>query len=174
MVDLSSGALLGPVLLVARVLMAAVFLIFGTYKAGNTARMQAYMTAHGVPGVLIYPVILLQIGGGAFVVLGYQTRVAALLLAAFCVVATILFHADFSNGNELAHFTKDMAIAGGFVFMIAYGPGPLSLDAYLGRPAPGRGIHDVEEVHSRRHSQRLRLEVACPPTPSGVPRQMAA
>jgi len=132
-VFLGSQALLGPVLLVARLLMATVFLIFGTYKVRSRTQMQGYMAAHHVAGWLIYPVIVVQLGGGALVALGYHTRFAALMLAGFCIVAPSLFHADFKNGNELAHFAKDIAIAGGFLFMIAYGPGPLSVDAYQHR-----------------------------------------
>jgi len=128
---LNNSAMMGPLLLIARVFMAAVFVIFGIYKIVHNTKMKGYMTAHGVPSVLIYLVILVQISGGILVVLGYQTRFAAVMLAGFCIVAPLLFHTDFKNGTELAHFTKDFAIAGGFLFMIAYGPGPLSLDEYL-------------------------------------------
>jgi putative oxidoreductase len=127
-VVLNSDAIVGPLLLVARVFMAAVFVIFGTYKIIYNAKMKGYMKAHGVPGILIYLVVLVQIGGGILVVLGYQTRFAAFMLAGFCIVAPLLFHTDFKNGVELAHFAKDFAIAGGFLFMLVYGPGPLSLD----------------------------------------------
>jgi putative oxidoreductase len=134
---LSRSATIGPLLLIARVFMAAVFVIFGVYKIVFNAKMKGYMKAHGVPGVLIYLVILVQIGGGILVVLGYQTRFAALMLAGFCIVAPLLFHTDFKNGVELAHFTKDFAIAGGFLFMLAYGPGPLSLDEHLSQTKSG-------------------------------------
>jgi putative oxidoreductase len=146
---LSNKALMGPLLLVARVFMAAVFLTFGINKAVNTPQIQQYMAAHNVPGQLVYLTIVVQIGLGALVALGYHTRLAALMLAGFCIIATSLFHADFGMPGELAHFLKDFAIAGGFLFMIAYGPGPLSLDAYLDRatktakldqPYPSRGM----------------------------------
>ena len=126
---LNSPALLGPILLVGRVFMAAVFMTFGIGKIIHTARMQAYMEAHGVPSSLIWLAILVQIAGAVLVILGYQTRLAALMLAGFCIIATCLFHTQFQVAGELAHFTKDFAIAGGFFFVIAYGPGPLSLDA---------------------------------------------
>jgi putative oxidoreductase len=113
--------------------MAAVFIIFGVVKIINNARMRAYMIAHGVPDSLILLAILVEVVGGILVLIGYKTRLAALMMAGFCIVATSLFHTQFSAGGELAHFTKDLAIAGGFLFMIAYGPGPLSVDARLGR-----------------------------------------
>ena len=134
---LNRSATIGPILLIARVFMAAVFVIFGIYKIVFNAKMKGYMKAHGVPDVLIYLVIMVQIGGGILVVLGYQTRFAALMLAGFCIVAPLLFHTDFKNGVELAHFTKDFAIAGGFLFMLAYGPGPLSLDEHLSHAKSG-------------------------------------
>ena len=62
-----------------------------------------------------------------------------MMLAGFCIIATSLFHTQFNATGELAHFTKDFSIAGGFLFMIAYGPGPLSLDARIARArASGR------------------------------------
>jgi putative oxidoreductase len=133
---LGNPTLLGAFLLIGRLFMAAVFLTFGINKAIHTPQIQQYMAAHNVAGGLVYPVILVQIGCGVLVVLGYQTRFAALMLAGFCIVATALFHADFNVQGELAHFTKDFAIAGGFLFMIAYGPGPWSLDAYLAHAKP--------------------------------------
>ena len=126
---LDREAMMGLALLVARVFMSAVFLVFGIGKILHMQRMQSYMEAHGVPGSLISLAIVVQIGFGLLVVLGYRTRFAALMLAGFCIIATSLFHTQFSVTGELAHFTKDFAIAGGFLFMIAHGPGPLSLDA---------------------------------------------
>jgi putative oxidoreductase len=129
----NNRAVAGPGLLVGRLFMAVLFLTFGINKAVNTPQIQQYMAAHHVPVQLVYLTIVVQIGFGALVALGYHTRFAAMMLAGFCIIATSLFHADFSMPGELAHFLKDFAIAGGFLFMIAHGPGPLSLDAYLGR-----------------------------------------
>ena len=147
---LKNDALLGPVLLIARIFMAGVFLTFGVGKILHTARMQAYMEAHGVPPSLISLAIVVQIGCGLLVVLGYQTRFAALMLAGFCIIATSLFHAQFSVGGELSHFTKDFAIAGGFLFMIAYGPGPLSLDARIAAARESR-----ETARSVRNREQI-------------------
>src|SRR5437764_103640 len=93
---LNNNALLGPVLLVARIFMAGVFLTFGVGKMLHTARMQEYMELHGVPGGLISLAIIVQIGFGLLVVLGYHTRFAALMLAGFCIIATSLFHSQFN------------------------------------------------------------------------------
>ena len=130
---LSNKALLGAGLLVARLFMAAVFIRFGIGKIIHRPQMQLYMEAHGVPSELIYLTIVVQLGFGLMVVLGYQTRFAALMLAGFCVIATLLFHTDFSVQGEETNFYKDFAIAGGFLFMIAAGPGPFSIDDFRKR-----------------------------------------
>ena len=153
---LRNDALLGPILLAARLLMAAVFMLFGTAKVVDTAEMQQYMEANDVPGGLIYLAILVQIGAGVLVALGYYTRLNAVLLAGFCIVATTLFHSNFSDPNELAHFTKDLAIAGGFLFMIAFGPGPWSLDAY--RERTRRQLTDAPSLGYDSHTNRPTAE----------------
>jgi len=114
-----------------------VFFYYGTSKILHTSRMQAYMMRHNshVPTNLIYLAILTQIVPPALVLLGYKTRYGALALSGFCIIATSLFHTDFSNHAEAEQFLLDFAMAGGLLFMFAYGPGPFSLDASL-RPQP--------------------------------------
>jgi putative oxidoreductase len=130
---LNNPTLLGLWLLVGRVFMAVLFLTFGINKAINTPQIQQYMAVHHVPGQLVYLTIAVQVGFGALLAVGYRTRFAALMLAGFCMIATSLFHTDFHAPGELAHFLKDFAIAGGFLFVIAHGPGRFSIDAYLQR-----------------------------------------
>jgi putative oxidoreductase len=136
---LGNTALTGLLLLLGRIFAAVVFLVYGTNKLIHTPQMQSYMQSHNaaVPVSLIYLAIVVQIGCGALVVVGYQTRFAALMLAGFCVIATVLFHSNFSEAGEMTHFLKDFSIAGGLLFMFAHGPGPLSLDAYLERARSG-------------------------------------
>ena len=131
---LNREALLGVVLLVGRIFMSGVFLVFGVGKILHRPQMESYMEAHGVPREWIFLAIAVQIGFGLLVAIGYRTRFAALMLAGFCIIATSLFHTDFHAPGELAHFTKDFAIAGGFLFLIANGPGTLSFDATRYRP----------------------------------------
>ena len=132
-VVLNNPTLLGLWLLAGRVFMAVLFLTFGINKAINTPQIQQYMAVHHVPGQLVYLTIAVQVGFAALLAVGYRTRFAALMLAGFCMIATSLFHTDFHAPGELAHFLKDFAIAGGFLFVIAYGPGPFSIDAYRQR-----------------------------------------
>jgi putative oxidoreductase len=116
-----------------------VFLYFGISKILHTAEVEAFMTRHNphVPLNLVYLAIVVQIVPPLMVLFGYKTRYAALILAGFCIIAPSLFHADFANRSEVEHFFLDFATTGGFLFMFAYGPGSLSLDAWLARSRQG-------------------------------------
>ena len=128
-----NDTLMGPLLLVGRILPLVIFFTAGTNKILHTAVMQEYMVNHNahVPTILIYPAIVTQIIPPILVVLGYKTRYAALALAGFCVIAPALFHNDFGNPSEVEQFFLDFVNAGGFLFMVANGPGALSLDRRL-------------------------------------------
>lgn len=119
----------GPALLAARVLMAAIFIITGYNKIGGYAGTQKYMAANGVPDMLLPLVILVEIGGGLLILLGFQTRLVAILLAGFTLIAALLFHAKLGDTNQMIQFLKNLAIAGGFLTLFVAGPGPFSIDA---------------------------------------------
>ena len=70
----------------------------------------------GVPCNLLFLVIALEMLGGAAIMVGWQTRIAAVLFAGFSVVSAAIFHADFSDQNQMIHFIKNISIAGGFLF----------------------------------------------------------
>jgi putative oxidoreductase len=114
--------------LVGRLLLAALFLLEGWSKLRGYGPAAAYMERFSVPGLLLPAVILAELGGGILLVIGWQTRCAALALAIFCVVAALLFHTNFADRNQLLHFEKDLAIAGGLLVLAAFGPGRFSLD----------------------------------------------
>lgn len=120
-------------LLAARLLMSVEFIFFGSMKVINTGNMQAYMDARGVPGELIWLAVIVQVVGGLCVLFGFKTKLAALALAGFCLVATLIFHTNFADLGEVSDFTKDLATAGGFMLLYLLGPGALSLDARLQR-----------------------------------------
>lgn len=82
----------------------------------------------GVPGFLLPLVILLEAAGGIAIIVGWQTRLVALALAGFCVISAILFHANFGDQTQMIMFLKNIAIAGGFLFLVANGPGAYALD----------------------------------------------
>jgi putative oxidoreductase len=77
------------------------------------------MESMGIPGILLPLVILLEVGGGLALLLGWQTRIAALLLAGFSVVSAIIFHANFADQMQSILFMKNVAMAGGLLFLVA-------------------------------------------------------
>jgi putative oxidoreductase len=115
--------------LFGRLLIAALFLHEAWSKLTGFSIAVAYAQAFGVPGALIPVAIALETVCGLLILLGYHARVAALLLAAFCVATAVLFHSKLGNRNELLHFEKDLAIAGGLLVLFARGAGAWALDA---------------------------------------------
>ncbi|HEY2185749.1 MAG TPA: DoxX family protein [Xanthobacteraceae bacterium] len=120
---------------IGRLLIAALFLHEAWSKLTGYSAAVAYGQAFGVPGALMPFAIALEIGCGALILLGCYTRPAALLLAGFCIATAVLFHSKLGTRNELLHFEKDLAIAGGLLVLFAYGGGRWTLDV-LRRRAP--------------------------------------
>jgi len=111
-----------------RFLIGILFVQAGLGKIFSYAGTADYMVAMGVPGILLPLVIITELGGGLAVILGYHTRIAAFALAGFCVLTAVLFHVDFSDTMQIIMFSKNMALAGGFLFLVAHGAGAFSLD----------------------------------------------
>ena len=118
-------------LLAGRCLLVFIFLHESVSLIGNYAGAAAYMQKSGVPALLLPAVLALQLGGGMLIATGVMTRFSALLFAAFCVLTAVLFHWQFADHNQLLHFQKDLAIAGGFLVLACCGPGNWSLGRYL-------------------------------------------
>ena len=114
--------------LCGRVLLALMFVAAGYGKIGAYEGTQGYMEAMGVPGMLLPLVIVLELGGGLAIMAGWQTRIIAILLAGFCLVAAFIFHLDFADQMQSIMFMKNLSVAGGFLLLAAYGPGALALD----------------------------------------------
>jgi putative oxidoreductase len=115
--------------LAGRLLLAIMFLLAGLQKIGGYAGTQAYMDAAGVPGALLPLVIALEVGGALAIIAGWRTRFVALLLAGFTIVAAFLFHRVPGDALQAILFMKNLAIAGGFLLLVARGAGDWSLDA---------------------------------------------
>lgn len=92
------------------------------------AGTQGYMEAMGVPGSLLPLVITLEVLGGLAIIVGWQTKAVAIALAGFSVLSAVLFHADFTDQMQMGMFMKNIAIAGGFLMLIAQGPGAFAID----------------------------------------------
>ncbi|MGE0232317.1 MAG: DoxX family protein [Flavobacteriaceae bacterium] len=111
-----------------RVFIAIIFVVSGFGKLMGIGGTQQYMEAMGVPGVLVYPTIVLELLGGIAIIVGWQTRIVALALAAFTLVAALIFHNDLADQMQQIMFMKNLAITGGLLFLVAFGAGRLSID----------------------------------------------
>jgi putative oxidoreductase len=114
-----------------RILLASLFLYEAYVKLRGYGLAVQYAAAYGVPSVLLPGAIATELGCGTLLVLGWRTRFAAFLLSGFCLFTAAIFHTKFSDTNQVLHFTKDVALAGAFLFVVGRGAGPFSLDAYL-------------------------------------------
>jgi len=117
--------------LLGRVFLSALFLIEGVGKLFTQEQVIMYMEDYGVPGIFFFPAVVLEILFPLLLIVGYKTRLAALVMALFTLTVAIIFHTDFSDGMQLIFFLKDLAIAGGFMIIIAYGANKFSLDHLL-------------------------------------------
>jgi len=114
--------------LAARLLLALIFIVAGWGKLQDPVGTAGYMSTVGLPAFLVWPTILLELGGGILILIGFQTRIVALLLAGFCVLSGALFHNNFADQMQAINFLKNLAIAGGFLSLVVNGAGGWSLD----------------------------------------------
>ena len=114
-----------------RLLLSALFLIEGMGKFSSQEDVILYMEDYGVPEILFFPATILEIVFPLLLVIGYKTKWAASIMALFTFTVAIIFHTNFSEGMQMIFFLKDMAIAGGFLIIIAYGADKISLDYYF-------------------------------------------
>ncbi len=119
--------------LAGRILLSVLFLLSGVGKIGAYAGTAAYMSSAAVPGALLPVVIAVEILGAIAIILGWRTRVAALLLAGYSLLTALIFHSNFANQIEMIMFLKNVSIAGGLLLLAANGAGALSLDRRLAK-----------------------------------------
>jgi len=113
---------------VGRFMMVLIFLLSGITKATNVSGTQGYMESMGVPGILFPLVVLLEVGGALAIILGWQTRIVAFLFAGFSLITALIFHNQLSDQMQYLTFLKNVSIAGGFLMLVRFGAGELSLD----------------------------------------------
>ncbi len=114
--------------LIGRIFISALFLISALNKIFNLDGSMSWMEGFGVPGFLIFPAIALEIILPILVIVGYQARVAAGILAIFCLMTAFIFHFDLSNQIQLVSFLKNIGLAGGFLFIVANGTKDWAVD----------------------------------------------
>jgi putative oxidoreductase len=118
--------------LIARILLSALFIWSAINKISNPAGTQQYMTANGLPlvGLLYVATVVVELGGGLSVLLGYKARIGAIALAIFLIPATLIFHTNFADQIQQIMFMKNFAIFGGLLMIVQYGAGRISLDKH--------------------------------------------
>ena len=114
--------------LVARILISTLFLLNGFFKIGNYDGTVEWMEGYGIPEIFLIPTIILEIVGPILIILGYKAKIPAGLLSLFCILTAVIFHNDFSNQMQLGSFLKNIALAGGFLFIFINGTRDFSLD----------------------------------------------
>jgi putative oxidoreductase len=113
-----------------RVLLAILFVMSGIGKVAAPGMTLAYIKAAGLPfaPLALGGSAVVELVGGTVLILGYRTRLAAMALAGFSVVAAMFFHSNFADQNQMIHFLKNVAIAGGLLQVAAFGGGGFSVD----------------------------------------------
>ena len=114
--------------LVGRIFISALFLISAFNKIFNLDGSIGWMEGFGVPGFLIFPAIAIEIILPVLVIVGYRARLAAGVLAVFCLMTAFLFHFDFADQSQLVSFLKNIGLAGGFLFIVANGTKDWAVD----------------------------------------------
>jgi putative oxidoreductase len=132
----------GIPVVIARVLLALMFVLAGIGKLTGLEGTAGYIASKGLPAPMLLAVAagVVELVAGVLLIIGWQARWAALALAAFTLVATVIFHNYWSLPAEQQMmqqlmFMKNLAVTGGLLFVFAFGAGTLSLDARSGAKA---------------------------------------
>ena len=113
---------------IGRLLISALFLLSAYNKIFSIDGTMSWMEGFGIPGLLLYPTIALEIILPLFIIIGYNARLSAGLLAIFCVITAFIFHYDFAEQIQTIAFLKNIGLAGGFLFVVANGTKEWSID----------------------------------------------
>ena len=127
----SSFTLKNTTEVLGRVLIAALFLISGMGKITAYTATAGYMASVGVPGAILPLVIATEVLGSLAIILGWKTRIVAILMAGFTLLTGIVFHNNFADQIQMIMFLKNVSITGAFLLLAVHGAGPLSLDRKL-------------------------------------------
>ncbi len=119
--------------LLGRILISTLFFLNGIFKINNYDGTVEWMESFSMPGTLIIPAIILEIVAPILIIIGFQTKIAAGLLSLFCLTTAFIFHNDFSDQVQFTSFLKNVALAGGFLFILVNGTKDCSLDRKLNK-----------------------------------------
>ncbi|MBB3524388.1 DoxX family protein [Rhizobium leguminosarum bv. viciae] len=125
------------ILLLGRLLLSLIFLHEAWSLATDITATVDTFAKLGLSAPVAFATIALQIGAGLSIATGFLCRLGALALAFFCLATALLFHTNLASQNELLHFEKDLAIAGGMFVLAASGAGSISIDNLLRKRTNG-------------------------------------
>ena len=114
---------------IGRLMLALIFILAGIGKIADPAGNMSFMQSAGVPGLLLWPTIALEVLGGLAIAVGFKTRYAAFALAVFSVAAAFIFHRNFGDQMQMIMFLKNIAMAGGLLLLATSGVTAYSLDS---------------------------------------------
>lgn len=117
--------------LLGRLLLSVIFVLSGFQKLIGFGGTVAMMGSEDLPLPLIAAIVavLVECVGGVLLIVGYQTRLTGIVLAVWCIATALVAHRDFGDQNQMIHFLKNVAMAGGFLQLAAFGAGAWSIDA---------------------------------------------
>jgi putative oxidoreductase len=113
-----------------RLLLSSLFIWAGWGKLMNPSGTAQYFASYHLPApsVLVWIVIIIELIGGLLILAGFQARWVALVLAIFCLITGFAIHLPAGDLPNMINFYKNLSMAGGFLYVVAYGAGPLSVD----------------------------------------------
>ena len=114
--------------LIGRIFISSIFLLSGFNKIGNYEGTVGWMESFGIPEFLLIPAIILEIIAPILIIIGYKTKIAAAALSIFCIATAVIFHNNFSDQMQFIAFMKNIALAGGFLFLVVNGAKSYCLD----------------------------------------------
>jgi putative oxidoreductase len=116
--------------LVGRLFYSSLFILYGYLKLTGFSGTIGYMAKQGLPAPALFAAlaVIFELGGGILMLIGWQTRLVALVLAAYVLIASLIAHTHWGDPNQMAHFFKNMVIVGGSLAFVAFGAGAHSLD----------------------------------------------
>jgi putative oxidoreductase len=131
-----------PIAAGGRFLIALIYLISGAGKLAAPAATLSYIAAANLPFPFLAYILAIgiEIGGGVLLILGFRSRIVALVMAGFTLATALAFHRHLSDPNQMMHFLKNLSMTGGLLQIVAFGGARLSADARLKRQ-PGASPH---------------------------------
>ncbi len=122
--------------LVGRLLLSFIFVLSGCSKIAGWNQSTAFIASKGIPivNMMLASAVIVEVLGGLALLVGFRARIAAGVLFLFLIPTTVIFHnfwalQGMERMDNMAHFLKNLAIMGGLLMVVAFGPGPLCLDA---------------------------------------------